>query len=206
MRSMNLLISFLLLILTSAASAAGADLCEILNLQNCSGVHKQGRRSSALSLPSPATASLLNPANVSFDRGLGLEAIAQAGNPVLFNIASGTGKMGAAVMSSSMENTFFANRIYEREGEYFQRNKEKKQYRNQKISLAIAAKLFGRRQFSLDGGLILKSHHEIKRINPGVGLSARLGLIHLGASLYQDDFVLTPLQYQERFQVQSYIA
>lgn len=201
---MMFILPFLLLGAAGASLAAGTnDLCDILDLQNCSGVSKQGRRSSALSLPSTTTASLLNPANVSFDRGLGLEAIHQSGNPVVFNIASGTGKVGAALISTSMENTFFGNRVYELAEDYFQRKKRKKQYRTKKISLAVGAKLLRKKHFSLDAGIILKRHSKIKRINPGVGLSGRLGFLNFGASVYQDDFQL-PNSYQERFQVVSY--
>lgn len=183
--------------------AAPPDLCDILDLKNCSGVSKQSRRSSALSLPSTATASLLNPANVSFDRGLGLEAIHQSGNPVVFNIASGTGRIGSALISTSMENTFFGNRVFELSDDYLQRRKRKKQYRTNKVSLAVGAKLYRKKNFTLDAGLIFKRHSEIKRINPGAGLSGRLGFLNYGVSLYQDDFHLRN-SYQERFQVMTY--
>lgn len=187
-------------------AASAPDLCDILDLQNCNGVSKQGRRASALSLPSPSTASLLNPATTSFDRGLGVEAIHQSGNPVVFNLASGTGKVGAALISTSMENTFFGNRIYELGSDYFYRRKNKKQYKSDKISLAMAAKLFRRRNFAFDVGVILKRHNEIKRVNPGVGVSGRMGFINFGASAYQDDFHLEEMghSYQERFQVMTY--
>lgn len=201
---MVFILPFLLLGAAGASFASGTnDLCDILDLQNCSGVSKQGRRASALSLPSTSTASLLNPANVSFDRGLGLEAIHQSGNPVVFNLATGTGKVGAALISTSMENTFFGNRVYELDEDYLQRRKKKKQYRTKKISLSLGAKLLRKKHFSLDAGFILKRHSEIKRINPGVGISGRLGLLNFGASVYQDDFHLEN-SYQERFQVVSY--
>lgn len=206
----------------SPAFGAAPDICDILDLQNCSGVSKQGRRTSALSMPSPSTSALFNPATVSFDRGLGLEAIHQSGNPVIFNIATGTGKVGAALISTSMENTFFGNRVYELDDEFLRRKKEKKQYRTQKMSLAFAGKLFRKKRFALDAGVILKRHNEIKRVNPGMGISGRIGPITFGSSVYQDDFFLDlkghndPISglpysqtygmntYQERFTVVTY--
>ena len=202
---MALILAFLLFFtLAPSFGASGPDICDILDLKNCSGLSKQGRRSSALSLPSPSTATLLNPAATSFDRGLGLEAIHQNGNPVIFNIASGTGKVGAALISTSMENTFFGNRVYELDDEYLERKKDKKQYRTKKISLALAAKLLRKRNFALDAGIILKRHSEIKRVNPGVGVSGRLGVITFGAAVYQDDFHLKEIDYEERFDVVTY--
>lgn len=202
---MIFLLSFLFsLVVIPSFGSTPPDLCDILDLQNCSGVSKQGRRSSALSLPSPSTSSLLNPATTSFDRGLGVEAIHQSGNPVIFNVASGTGKVGAALISTSMENTFFSNRIYELDEEYLQRKKSKKQYRNKKVSLALAAKLWRKKSFAIDAGVILKRHSEIKRVNPGVGVSGRVGPITFGASVYQDDFHLEQISYQERFHVVTY--
>lgn len=219
---MIFLLPFLLIFASPSWSASSPDICDLLDLQNCSGVSKQGRRSSILSVPSPSTSSLLNPATVSFDRGVGLEAIHQSGNPVLFNIASGTGKVGAAFISTSMENTFFGNRVYELDDEYLRRRKNKKQYRTKKLSFAVAGKLYRKKNIALDAGLIFKRHSEIKRINPGAGLSGRVGFFTFGASVYQDDFHLdlvghsnpssgVPYEqlfgktsYQERFLVTTY--
>ncbi len=180
------------------------EICDLLDLKNCAGVTKQGRRSSLLSLPSPTTSTILNPATVSFDRGLGVEVIHQSGNPLVFSLASGTGKIGGALISSSLENTFFGNRVYEATEDYFRRNEEKKQYRTNKMNLALGAKLIRKKNVALDVGLILKRHSEIKKINPGVGLSGRLGPLTLGASLYQDDFHIKDIDYSETFSVATY--
>lgn len=159
-----------------------------------------------VSLPSPTTAAILNPSTVSFDRGLGLETIYQSGNPVVFNLASGTGRLGGALISTSLENSFFGNRVYETLEDFFERSQEKKQYKTKKLNLALGAKLYRKKYFSLDAGVILKRHHEIKRINPGAGVSARLGPLNFGASVYQDDFMipLTGEDYTERFNVTTY--
>ena len=180
------------------------EICDLLDLKNCAGVTKQGRRSSLLSLPSPTTSTILNPATVSFDRGLGVEVIHQSGNPLVFSLASGTGKIGGALISSSLENTFFGNRVYESTEDYFRRNEEKKQYKTNKMNLALGAKLIRKKNVALDVGLILKRHSEIKKINPGVGLSGRLGPLTLGASLYQDDFYIKDIDYSEKFSVATY--
>ena len=171
-------------------SLADTTLCDILDTLNCSGVSKQSRRSSAASLPSPATAANMNPANVSFDRGFGVEAIYQANNPVNFNVASGTGKLGGALINQSLENSFFGNRVIELDNVVLERNQDKHQYKSKKLNLALGGKLFSRKNFSLDIGLLLKRHSELKKINTGAGISSRLGPLYLGASVYQDDLLL----------------
>lgn len=195
---------FIFILLLAPLRVEASEICDLLDLKNCSGVTKQGRRSSLLSLPSPTTSTILNPATVSFDRGLGLEVIHQSGNPLVFSLASGTGKIGGALISSSLENTFFGNRIYETSDDYFRRNEEKKQYKTNKTNLALGAKLIRKKNMALDVGLILKRHSEIKKINPGVGLSGRLGPITLGASVYQDDFYIKVIDYSEKFSVATY--
>jgi hypothetical protein len=184
-----MLILIQILILTSSILwAKSPDLCDFLDLESCSGVTKQGRRTSSLSLPSPATSALLNPSTVSFDRGLGLEMIHQNGNPLLFNLSSGTGKFGGALISSSLENSFFGNRTFELDDAFLERNIEKKQFKPKKLVLALGGKLIRRKQLALDLGIILKRHTEIKRINPGIGLSGRIGPLTIGGAIYQDDF------------------
>lgn len=197
------------LLLISSSSYA-VDICDLLNLKNCSGVTKQGRRTSLQSLPSPATSAMLNPATTSFDRGVGVELIHQNGNNLVWNLASGTGKLGGALISSSLENSFFGNRVPELDYDYLQRNLSKKQYKTKKHSLALGGKLFRRKHVSLDVGLLLKRHTKIGRINPGVGASGQLGPFRLGAAYYQDDFFLKgnnldgTENYSERFMVSTY--
>jgi hypothetical protein len=150
---------------------------------------------------------MLNPATVSFDRGLGIEAMYQSGNPLSLSLASGTGKLGGALISSNLENSFFSNRTYELSDDYLERNLKKKQFKTQKLNLALAGKLFRKKNFSLDLGVILKRHGEIKKINPGVGASGRLGPFSFGAALYRDDFYLDlpdGSSYSENFTVTTY--
>lgn len=184
------IVAFIFLLITSTVWAQSRDLCDILDLKNCSGVTRQGRRTSLLSLPSPSASSNINPSTVSFDRGFGIETMHQQGNPVVFNLATGTGKVGGAFISTSLENSFFGNRVVELDDAYLKRRKKKNQYENKKLSLAFGGRLIGTNLLSLDLGIIFKRHSEIKKINTGVGLSGRVGPIHFGGSVYKDDFYL----------------
>lgn len=215
------LLCFILLI-SSLPALGQTNLCDILKQSSCSGVTRQGRRSSLQSFPTPATSTNLNPATVNIDKGFGVEAIYQKKNPLLFSLASGTGKIGAILISSNIENTFFGNRIVELDGAYLERQLDDQQFKSKKTTFATAASLFKKKNFGLDAGVILKRHSEIKKINPGFGLSGRVGFLTLGASVYQDDFILyqedvlkyftgtgyenavTGESYTERFTVTSY--
>jgi hypothetical protein len=179
-----------ILLLTPLASWAQRDLCDVLKIPNCSSVMRQVRRSSAQSYPSPGTAASTNPANVSFDRGLGVELIYQPGNNVNFNLASGTGKVGGALISSATENGFFGNRNIETDFSYMTRNDDQKQYRSKKLNLALGGRVLGKRNYTLDFGLLIKRHNDIKNVNLGYGASAKLGIFSFGAALYQDDFII----------------
>jgi hypothetical protein len=212
----------LFLLLSFPCRAAETDLCEILNLKNCSGVTKLVRRSSAQSLPSSTTAAQFNPANVSHDRGWGTEVMYQPGNPPSLSFVSGTGKVGAALVSSKIENGFFGNRVIELEPDYLERRDENTQYLSDKYTLSAGASLWKNKWFGLDLGLMGKYHPEIKQVNPGIGLSGRLWNLTFGASTYRDDVFLKfedkvdprsetdyatlygDETYKERFNVQNY--
>lgn len=187
---MSKLILLSLLLLLPLELWAAKDICEVLKLSKCPAVVKQSRRSSMQALPSTATASNLNPANVSLDRGVGVEYIYHPSNSGVVNFLSGTGKVGGAFVSSSVENGFFGNRTVETDQKFLDRNQNNKHYRSNKINLAAAARLLGKGANTLDVGLMFKRHNEIKDINLGVGAAARLGFLTLGASVYQDDFII----------------
>lgn len=217
-----LILSFFLSI--AGAHAASSEVCEVLNLPNCSGVQKMGRRSSAQSIPSSATAAQFNPANVSHDRGVGVEAMYQPGQRPSFSFVTGTGKTGAALVSSKIENGFFGNRVIELEDDYFDRREDEDQFASEKQSLALGGALWKNSSFSFDVGALFKYNPAIKRVNPGGGLSLRWGFVNFGASYYQDDvklkfrdlvdprtglpyeFTFGDDEYEERFNVQSYFA
>lgn len=187
MSSMKIIwLSFILFCFNSHAK----DLCDLLQLKNCETITKISRRSSLQSVPGTATAASLNPSTVSFDKGFGVEMMYASGNPIQVAAAGGTGRIGAAVISTSVENGFFGNRTVELEGIYGKRIEDKKIYKSEKLTLATGFKLLRKNHFALDLGLMVKRHSELKDINPGAGLSATLGPLTLGASVYQDDFQL----------------
>jgi hypothetical protein len=135
---------------------------------------------------------------------LGVEAIAQAKNPVLFGLTSGTGKMGGVLISGSLDNTFFGNRAPELDEQFIERHLSDRQFENKKNTLALGAKLYSTRRLGLDIGVIAKRHQELKDINLGGGLSARLGPFHFGTSLFKDSYLLEELS--ETFTVTTFTA
>lgn len=169
---------------------AADNLCDVLNLPNCASVHKMGRRASAQSLPSAGTASSFNPANVSHDRGLGLETFYQPSNTPTFSIVTGTGKMGAGLVSSKIENSFFGNRVPEIEEDFLKRHRDDKQHTSNKLSLAIGAAAVKQKLIGVDLGILFKYNQDIKHFNVGPGISMRLGPFSLGASVIKDDVYL----------------
>lgn len=200
------------------AFSQATDICEFIKVPNCRGVTRQLRRTSAGSIPSTTTAMSMNPANVSFDRGIGLDIMAQASNPLLFGLSTGTGRMGGALINGSIENSFFGNRAPEEPYAMADRVDASKQYRNKKLSIALGARLLQNKKVGLDLGVIVKRHPEVKKINPGVGLSGRIWKISFGASYYKDDYFIdlsnryqpgTNIPYpedsiQEKFNVTTY--
>lgn len=200
------------------------DLCDLLDLPRCSGVTKLVRRSSNQSYPSSTTAAQTNPATISQDKGLGAEVLFQPNNPLVVNVVTGGGKVGGALISSSLENSFFGNRLPEIKEEFLERSEDDKRYKSKKLNVGVSVALVKKRNFTLDVGLIGKRHSEIKDINLGGGLSSRIGPLSLGGSVYRDDFLLKfkdlvdvntgipyaitygAETYQEKFTVQNYSA
>jgi hypothetical protein len=213
-----------ILVLMIPGAFAAQDICDILNLKNCTGVSKQGRRSSSQSLPSTGAAGNLNPANVSQDRGLGAEVIFQPNNPLNANIVTGTGRIGGAFLSTSLENSFFGNRVAELDVDRETREAKDKQYKTKKITLGLSAGLIKNKNYGLDIGLIGKHHPKVKKLRAGGGLSGRAGIFTMGFSYYADDLFLNlenvvnpntgglysteynSPTYQERFFVRSFSA
>lgn len=198
---LRVLITLGLLVPTSALAES---LCDALNMKDCRSVDKLTRRSSAKSLPSAGSATQFNPANVSHDRGLGLEAIHQTGNSVALNLVTGTGRTGAAVVSGKLENSFFGNRQIEEEADYLERRLTREQYRSKTLSAAAGVALIKNKKVSWDLGLSGRYHEDVKVLRPGVGTSLRVGIVSLGAATYRDDLVLT--DYREAFEVHSFFG
>jgi hypothetical protein len=178
---------------------------------------------SSNSSPSQAASGNLNPSNISEVKGLGLETIYQLSNPISYGFVTGTGKVGALV-STTLENSFFGNRSIEIDDVNYSRNVNKKQYKNTKFSLGIGAKLFERKIFSLSVGLSAKRNPDVRVINPGAGVSLKIGILRLGTYFYNDDIkinlsnyvnpsTLVPYSttynsstYEERFHVATFTA
>lgn len=165
---------------TNINHAESQDLCKYFKY--CGG----SSRTSSQSLPSSSSAANLNPGNISGVRGFGIESIYQPRNPLNINLVTGNGKIGALI-SPTLENSFFGNRSIEIDDLLFIRKVNKTQYKNKKLSLSVGAKLLDKARIGLDIGISVKRNPDIKKLNPGVGLSARLSFLSFGAYFYQDD-------------------
>lgn len=177
--------SYLFLLILST-NELFADEASCRYYKYCSGA----AQSSSKSLPSSATSTSFNPSNIARYKGLGLEALFQANNSVNGSIVSGNGKVGGALISPTVENSFFGNRSLELDQDFFERAEKNKRYRNKKISLALGFKVIDLRNFSLDLGASAKHNPDIKKINPGAAFSAKLYFLNFGAYFYKDDVKL----------------
>lgn len=179
------IIAFLLF--STSTWAVESDICDILDLPKCRGITKQLRRNTFQSAPNSSTASNINPSNTRFDKGLGIEAIAQSKNQIVYGLVTGTGKLGGALISGSLDNTFFGNRTPELDEVMLERLQKNEQYENEKFSTILGARLLANKKFGLDAGVIIKRHKDIRTLNPGAGVSARIHNFHFGASVFRDD-------------------
>ena len=125
---------------------------------------------------------------MSTDRGFGGEFLLQANNPVSFNLVGGSGKFGGALISPTLENSFFGVRVPELPENFLDRSQDKKRFDNKKLSFALGGKILREKNYGLDFGLLFKRHSEVKKIRTGVGLSGRLFFLNFGTSYYKDDF------------------
>jgi hypothetical protein len=164
-------------------SFAFDDHCSYFKYCGSSG----GSQSSAKSHPTTSISSAFNPSNISKITGIGLETIIQPSNPLGFNLASGTGKFGGALISPTLENGFFGNRSIEIEDVYLQRVIDSKRYKSNKLNIALGTNLVQKNNFSLDIGISLKRNNKIKKINPGIGISSSVSIFNFGFAYYQDD-------------------
>lgn len=161
----------------------GEDLCEFF--MYCPG-GRSSSRSSAQSLPNSATAAGLNPSNIAKVKGFGIETIYQPGNNPTLGLVTGNGKIGALV-SPTMENTFFGNRAIEIDDVYAQRREDKKQFKNKKLSLSLGASLYNSKMANLDLGVSVKRNPDLKKFNPGFAASARFSIFNVGFYYTNDD-------------------
>ncbi len=180
---LQLTVKYYLSLLLLSINNLLADETSCRYYKYCSGAAP----SSSKSLPSSGSSASFNPSNIARYKGLGLEALFQAKNSVNGSIVSGTGKVGGALISPTVENSFFGNRSLELDQDFFERSEKKKRYPNKKISLALGFKVLDKRNFSLDLGISAKRNPDIKRINPGAAFSAKLYFLNFGAYFYKDD-------------------
>lgn len=189
------ILAFLILIgissLNSCSSRPSDNICVLLKLSHCEGTGGRNiRRSSSQSIPSVSSASQFNPANVSQDKGFGTEIIYHFRQNPNFNFISGTGRVGAAFLSSQLENTFFSNHVPELEDDYFARLREYHYYKSKKTTFAGSFRLIGNRNIGMDLGLITKYNPEVRKINSGAGLALRLKFLTISSAFYRDDMDL----------------
>lgn len=111
----------------------------------------------------------------------------QPNNPLGFSVVTGNGKVGGALITPNAENSFFGNRAIEIDEVYAMRRIDKKRYKTKKINLALGAKIIKAKNYAFDLGISLKRNPDVKKINPGVGFSARLWFLNFGAYVYKDD-------------------
>lgn len=143
--------------------------------------------STSKSQPSASSSANFNPSNISNIKGLGVETMYQPNNPLGFNVVTGNGKIGGALITPTAENSFFGNRSIEIDEVYAIRRSEKKRYRTKKINIALGARILKRKNYAFDLGVSLKRNPDVKKINPGLGFSARLWFLNFGAYIYRDD-------------------
>lgn len=163
-----------------------------------------GPRASAKSLPSASISSVLNPGNISKVKGLGLEVSFLPSNPLGYSVVTGNGKLGGALISSSGENSFFGNRSIEIDDVYLERRANDKRYKNKKLHVAAGFALIDKKNYGLDLGLSAKRNPEIKKINPGIGLSGRFYFLNFGIYTYKDDIKVDLGNYYNPYTGQPY--
>lgn len=174
-----LFILFTLLLSTNLYAQDSDELCGYFKFCGSSSPSKNSVNTS--------TSSILNPSNLAKIKGLGLETLYQKNNPFGFSIVTGNGRVGAALISPTLENSFFGIRSLELDVDYYYRYLGKLRYKNKKINLATGVSLIQSKNFSLELGLSARRNPDIKKINPGIGISSQLAFLSFGAYVYKDD-------------------
>lgn len=179
-----------LLFLSTTPVLAADDSCAYFKY--CGGANPTNTSSST-------TSPSINPSNIARIKGLGLETLIQQNNPLGFSLVTGTGNVGAALVSSSSENSFFGNRSLELDADYYFRYRDKVRYQNKKLSFAFGAKILDRNNIDLDVGISLKRHSQLKKINPGVAFSLKFPWLTFGAHIFKDDVKLELQDYRNPY-------
>ncbi|MBC7714516.1 MAG: hypothetical protein H7177_14315 [Rhizobacter sp.] len=171
---------FLIILLLSTTFAYAED-------DQCAYFKYCGSASTTKKSTNTSTSASINPSNIAKIKGLGFETLFQANNPLGFSLVTGNGKVGAAFISSSLDNSFFGVRSLEIDEVYQQRYNDGKRYKNNKLSFGFGANVIKKTNVDLDIGLSIKRNSLIKTINPGAGFSLRLGIFTIGSYIFKDD-------------------
>ncbi len=181
---------FLFSLFTTTLVHAEDDLCGYFKFCGSSS-------SSSRSSVNTSTSSILNPSNLAKIKGLGLETLYQANNPLAFSIVTGNGRVGAALISPTLENSFFGIRSLELDFDYYKRFVEQKRYKNKKLNFATGIGLVQSKNFTVELGLSARRNPDVKKINPGMGINTQVGPVHFGAYVYKDDVKVNFYDYTE---------
>lgn len=176
------LIYFFGLLFSSVPTPIFAEDCEFFKYCQTSSSYKSINTS---------TQAIINPSSLAKVKGFGIETLYQNHNPLAFSFVTGNGKFGAALVSSSLENSFFGNRTPELDDAYIERVAEEKRFKSKKLHLGLGVNLLEKKNFSVNLGLSARRNSEIKEINLGAGLNVKFWIFHFGHYLYRDDFKLT---------------
>lgn len=188
-KSYQALVAILVLLL-SGASRARPTICEYLDLDNCGNTSRSMSRSTSASFPSTVSAAMNNPSALSMEKGFGLESIFY-NDQGRVGIASGTGRIGAAVSAASAQETFFSHYALETTNAYRRRRVAGEPFeREDDLSVAAAMNLFGknrRRGLQMDAGIIYKRNGEKESDHFGGGVSLSFNkVVSAGYSSYKD--------------------
>lgn len=178
---------FAILLLPKLAQADLDYLCKKLKLDACE--KRRYSKTGGTSIPSESSSYRINPSSIPVEKGIGGEVITASGM-YDYGIVTGTGKIGAAVSPTSMQDTFFSNISIENPTEYIERKRRREEYKSQKITLAGGTRIFAKKIKLLTPsiGVIAKYGNDSKKIHPGAGVSVNFGPINLGYSVNKDDY------------------
>jgi hypothetical protein len=189
---------FLILLILSTTSAFADDLCEYFKY--CGGASSSSHKS-----VNTSTSTLLNPSNIARIKGLGVETLLQPNNPLGFSLVTGTGRVGGAIISPTLENSFFGIRSLELDDAFLDRYIKSQRYKNKKLNLAVGINIFDKGPYSFDLGFSAKRNPEVRKINPGAGFSLKLGIFNLGAYIFKDDVHLNFTNFSNIYSNNSYV-
>jgi len=163
------------------------DPCKYIKLPSCGNRFSINKTTGSSQSTSGSAFSV--PSSMADIKGFGVEGIIWDG--VEASIISGNGKVGAGVSSSTTDDTFFGNTAKEYTQDYQDRltNEEGGRYKFDKLSLGLATKLFrGKKKFvSLNAGIVSKYIDSTSNWHFGGSLSASVGPLNLGYSLFKDE-------------------